>query len=479
MNPSPKFSHADRKNLEAELDRCSFRGISLGACSNDLLNQVQHGRGSWRGFRAAAKHIYHVITVLIAAFRQTQRKTGPASIPGPHYVMTCIGSKPHYLMMVRKLAARFEADKVCIVGTLDEVVRNGLGQYKIQHRNSLRHSLSWKDLRELGKLLADVRRTVNSFAEAHGLSYEFQLAVLASTFLAARNVSRFLPYLSATRPKCIITEYDRLSWTSALVKSGRKLNIPSFTLQHGAISGPGWGPLVADRIFCWGLRDKQLLMEHDSVPEQKIVVAGNLMLPESKRSLAGNEVLRVLVATNPIALADRRESLQCVAAAVDRNSSIKVSVKLHPSERLSDYSVLIKNYHHWSFLDSSSGPGDLLIPDFDLLICGNSTLALIAMHLHVPVVLLARDDKPLSKGPVWWLDSGAVVLATNPDEIRQAISDVIENTESAQRRRIRASELSREMFHAGGSSTAELIEKYINNVVATRQIQSADRQTKD
>ncbi|MCK9488778.1 MAG: hypothetical protein M0Q42_05175 [Xanthomonadales bacterium] len=455
------FDYAARKRLESELDAIAYGPFNLGPCVNDLLHQVQHGRGRWQGWRRVLVNMLHVLGVVLspvsALFKV--RPSLPVNDVGGRFLFTSVGPLPHYREMMVRVLGRFQRDEVIVIGSPYSGANEAFAPHRFQSRMAIQRRLSWREVGHLLFLLGSALPILIQFARRYQLRVDFIVSMAAALSLAAGNVSSFRRWLLKARPSSVTTEYDRLSWTAALVLAARSLNIPTVTLQHGAIGGPCWGPLVADKILCWGQYSRQQLIDNDGVPEDRIRLVGNVLLPE-RRTFAQGEGLRLLVATNPVAVAVRRRRLALIAGALEPGEAVQVRVKLHPSEKITDYGELPEKLAGVEFLDHGAGTGDALVPESDLLICGNSSLALVAMHLGIPVFLLAERREELGAAQRW-LDWDAARFVANSRDVRCAVEDVASGSPAIQSQVQRAAELAAKQFHAAGAVAAMLIEQQI------------------
>lgn len=461
---SPAFDYAARKALESDLDSIAFGRFNLGPCVNDLLHQVQHGRGRWQGWRMMLQNTLQIIRVLVSPVLSLFTK---GSMPADHHdvvgrhLFTSVGPLPHYRQMMLRILSRFETNEVMVLGSPFEGDSQAFAPYLFHSRLAVDQRLTWREAGRSFRLLQSAFPILRRFARKHELRSDFIVAILAALSLATVNVSSFRSWLAKARPVSVTTEYDRLSWTAALLKAARSLGIPTMTLQHGAIGGPCWGPLVADAMLCWGQYSQQQLINNDQVPESSICLVGNVLLPDAHEA-AERPAFRLLLATNPLAVPVRRRRVQVLAEAVGVCPGVEIQVKLHPSEQVSDYGELPARLPHFQFLDRSAGTGDALLPTVDLLICGNSSLALVAMHLGVPVALFAEDRSELGAA-ARWLDAGAARFVASAQDLRNVLADAMSGSNAITSQVAKASVLARRQFHAAGGAAAALIEQQIRS----------------
>jgi hypothetical protein len=183
------------------------------------------------------------------------------------------------------------------------------------------------------------------------LSREELIFFLAQLIVQLRSVSFWDYYFSRSKakPKCIVTEFDRNSVSSALILSAKKFNIITITLTHGVICDYGFTPLLADYIFCWGKLQQDQLKEQ-GVPPKKIVVTGNPMVKTFDQKEVPQSEKVVCFAISPEIL--NRMMIELFISAVERIGSIKGMIKLHPSLQKKNYlwinnlssGIIVKDY---------------------------------------------------------------------------------------------------------------------------------------
>jgi len=464
--PGAAFSYADRKALEARIDGLGFDGQRLGACCNDLLHQIQFQRGNWRDSKSVLRHIGLIVSALLAP--RLPAAAAPVAdcsdAAEPVLLFTTIGSHPHYREMVRRVLSRFPPRKVQVIGTPSSDSGQVFGDVLFVSRLAIRRGLMPGDRRRIIHLLRCATPILWRFAVQHGLSRAAVPALLATLTTAVLNVRSFSHWLAARRPVFVLTEYDRLSWTAALMVAAREQGIPTATLQHGAIGGPCWGPLAADRIFCWGEYSQRQLVNNDGVPVSCIHRVGNVLLPEQRErnECTASGIIQALMATNPLPIPVRRRRVECLGRIVQKTPALEAKVKLHPSEALTDYGKTRDIFPELQFLDRSAGTGDALVASADVLICGNSSMALIAMHLGIPVLLFADDRDEMGEAATW-VDRAVVRWVTCERTLNAALEDRISSPEAFDAQIYEARTLATEYFAHAGPSAVSAIEEAIRS----------------
>ena len=189
----------------------------------------------------------------------------------------------------------------------------------------------------------------------------------------------------------VVTEYDRNFVAAPLVLTAKKHEIKTITLVHGVIEGPGFAPLLADYIFCFGEIQKNQLVER-FVPGEKIRVTGTTIIPTFKelerRSIHKDPVLRVCLGISPIKKDHLDAMINTVVETVSDESSVELIIKLHSSLMKKNFVHLEEQHKNIKVLGYKEIDNMDLFGKIDLLIINFSGLGIEAMYQKVPVVLM-------------------------------------------------------------------------------------------
>lgn len=262
------------------------------------------------------------------------------------------------------------------------------------------------------------------------LSKEELIFFLAQLIVQLRSVSFWDYYFSrsTTKPKCIVTEFDRNSVSSALILSAKKYNIISITLTHGVICDYGFTPLLADYIFCWGELQQNQLKEQ-GVPPQKIIVTGNPMVKTFDQKEVSQSEKVVCFAISPEIL--NRLMIELFISAVERIGAIKGMIKLHPSLQKKNYlwinnlssKIIVKDYTEITNKE--------LFEKIDLLIVHQSGIANEALASGIPVVVLEPDGEGnFSELQKELINSAGCRAAVNQNQLIAILNDFISDPKS-------------------------------------------------
>ena len=173
----------------------------------------------------------------------------------------------HVENMAFDLLGRFEQDEIIVITTSPRIYR--------RRKDSLTPCLyvyypvhKW-DFRSYWRYYREVSCSVG----AGGLLFEVYLLLAVCSVLYA--IDYYDAFLGAVKAAGVVTMSDRHWNEYVITMSARKRGILTYTNQHGEFGDlPGYLPIVSEKIFVWGSKSKEYLVQN-GVPPQKIVVSGN------------------------------------------------------------------------------------------------------------------------------------------------------------------------------------------------------------
>ena len=117
------------------------------------------------------------------------------------------------------------------------------------------------------RLVKSIENEINSFTNSYNIFRYYKWRIYSHLALETKNVQAFKKLIKLLNPGLILTEYDRFSYVASLISVAKKYSIPSYTMVHGTINNSiGYTPLLADRVFCWGERQKCELIKYGVDP---------------------------------------------------------------------------------------------------------------------------------------------------------------------------------------------------------------------
>lgn len=249
---------------------------------------------------------------------------------------------------------------------------------------------------------------------------------LAQLLVQLRSVSFWDNYFSRskTQPKCIVTEFDRNSISSALILAAKKYRITSITLTHGVICDYGFTPLLADYIFCWGKFQQNQLIEQ-GVPSKKIVITGNPMIKKTEQNVITEGVV-ICFAISPEVL--NRSMIELFISVMEKFDQATGMIKLHPSLHKDNFlwvsnlspKIIIKDYKEITNKE--------LFKEIDLLLIHQSGIANEALVAGIPVVVVEPEGScNFSELQRELIYSAGCKGSTNSEELTAILSEFISN----------------------------------------------------
>lgn len=285
--------------------------------------------------------------------------------------------------------------EIKIDGSHKQKIKKTVKHFKNRTKNKV------ADIKKLKPLLF---RKVNLWPLIYDrLCYEFEYIYPR----LIENMKKFSYRTAKEDVRCVVVPTSVAPEARALLVQASKLNIPTVEIQHGVTKwAPSYLPLFADAVFVWGEMTKDWYLEHGVKPSS-IFITGRIAGTSQKKTISNIEGLKqklnlppnkkiILVATQPAICVDSltrpKGNTPTIQAIIDELAELKnamLVIKLHPGESLSDYSNLeIKNS---KVLVTKQGDAQDYLNICDILIVGDSTIAIDAMINNKPVVYINLD----------------------------------------------------------------------------------------
>ncbi|MDB4513377.1 hypothetical protein N9092_03640 [Akkermansiaceae bacterium] len=196
-----------------------------------------------------------------------------------------------------------------------------------------------------------IKISIKKFIKQTGIPRYFVKRIYFLLIVQTQRLHSHRILLKSLNPKFVLVEYDRGSWSSPLVLAAKRVGIKTFSHTHGIISSKvAYLPLVADFLFCWGPRQKEIFESYGG-PKLKIVVTGATQLSRGqpldkcslKKKISVDKAHKVvLFATQPMPNILKLVELFC--RGIYNQDKVVGIVRMHPSERKSDYQRLASRY---------------------------------------------------------------------------------------------------------------------------------------
>lgn len=290
--------------------------------------------------------------------------------------------------------------------------------------------------------------------------------------IASQYIMGYLNYLLLTRPKVIITDYDRNHRCSCLVIAAKLAGIPTVTLTHGVMSmdADGYAPVLADKIISWGELDRDKLIKAGVEPE-KIIIGG---CPRLSRELNVDSVKSrikmgldrqrkvVMFASTPER--ERFEYVKAFCEAIEKQSEYVGFVRLHPSEKMSTYKHIIEEYPAVHFFENTISTLDEALAVSDVVVTHGSGVGLDALVKRRMTVIMDFEVRPFEYNSDWVYQAGCPHVRTS-GELSNLLKKTLVNFKEKKEKINQAEVFLKKAFVAYGSESAKLIADKIKDYI--------------
>ncbi len=276
---------------------------------------------------------------------------------------------------------------------------------------------------------------------------------------SARAIEEAGCALDALRPRAIVTYAEAGGWGRALLLEARRRRIPSVGLQHGFIyrhwlnylhecdemvpsdANPrDCGFPRPDRTLVYDRHAAQHLVEAGRFPAHAVAVTGSPRLDalvETIRACRADDVAAARAALGArsdqhlILVASKytqiRPALDALVEAMRSLADACLVVKCHPAEVAAPYERAAAGVPNIRIAPPSA-PLPALLAAARLIVTVNSTVAIDAMVLGIPALVLAL---PNNLSP--FVDAGAMAGAASGEAIRPALDALLYDEDGRQR----------------------------------------------
>ena len=392
---APEILH----EMEQAINRCPFAGAPLGATmSSFFVISLMNGNGRFH-FGGILRALFMIVGEMIKALVENRHRQFPkgTSDNTDRLVFTWTDDRPHINGLIEPIVKHF-SPKQYVFLLCHESLRAKLSNRQV--------GFSFTELPRIHFL-----RWIISYLRCFPYWYNNLLEVLHRYHVPKRILPfilhrllaqsrQFLAYrswIACLRPSAVITEYDRNHFTSALIIAANQALVPTFTLQHGLISGKyGYFPILANKMFTWGSFSRDALQDM-GLSAKRIEIAGNPAIHRKKGSNRSEVLNRhhlpedrpiILLATNPVQPRYRHQIVDLFCRSFEMDDPFSPLVRLHPSERLSFYAIQRKRYDYVLFLENRSMSLEEALSIADIVIGFNTGFCIEAMVKQIPVIFL-------------------------------------------------------------------------------------------
>lgn len=417
--------------FEKELNQFTFRGIPVGSLIGSHLNlDFLYGKFNPNDYlKELALHYYikYLPAKHIKGF-DFEKHEKSKRLP----ILTFLSGRRHIFNMSIPVFEELGAENVFCLIKNEKV----LSQFKIKPKhyaffNEL-PTYQYKTWRKaFNKLWYQIEKVVSNFIQRNEIHQNYKLRLKNNLLGETRYILAFEKMLDFLKPEYLLTHYDRYAYLAALFSVAKSQSIRTYTLMHGVISNSiGYTPLVADKVFVWGERQKSALINYN-VQEKKIAITGAPQL--SKEIVGDKQVLKqklglstsdkvIVLATNPTKEEFRIKlfRLFCDSMKNLANKNFIGLIKLHPSENVSFYKNIADIPANVFFDVDTNITFEESFALADLVCNYNSAFAIDAILKELPLVTINVNDKLLGQAKDY-IETGNLPVAYNSRDLASII----------------------------------------------------------
>jgi len=242
----------------------------------------------------------------------------------------------------------------------------------------------WK--REYNKCIDKFQRILQIEVSKGNLSLAFADRLTMRFLIKSQQIIKIDKKFEELTPQFVLTDYDRQNFNSLVILSAKKHSVKTYTLIHGSTEPPNnFVPFLADTIFAWGQRQKDLFAPY--LRAQSIEIVGRPEMREERegsiRYLELDKIPKLLIFTNPGSSDPAKYVRSCLSAL--RQHQVEIYLKPHPVESSMDYQRKFQHAKNLLVLDSSI-PAKIAISKCDMVIIHESTVVFEVIRHHKPIL---------------------------------------------------------------------------------------------
>lgn len=274
---------------------------------------------------------------------------------------------------------------------------------------------------------------IRAWLREHGLSRWIFPYLAYAVATRSLYVFSFFRFLERVQPSVVLADSEHGHPWACLVLVARKLKIPTLQMLHGVIYGfYGYQPLLSDVALCWGEQQKAQMISFGTEPERLLLAGCQRLSRENRRD--ANDIRQrlglpmertvVMLATNPMKRNEWQKLVSVFGDAFRKNRDVIAVVKLHPSEKKSNYCEEIAQQPEVRFFEGSEWSVEESMAVCDVVVSHNSGLGNDALVFGRSVVLLDVLEEPLSNGR-GLADKAGCPVARTADDLRDVVLRIL------------------------------------------------------
>lgn len=398
----PPISAEALFEIELALAEPKFQGVPLGSTLGDvLLCDLFQGHGSWT--------IYSVLkSFLLGWYHQYFQKSVETNVQegsDGRYLLTWLANMPKLRDLVIPVIEHLGGENCFVVGTDPNMAQQLPCKTKFICFSEIPRAPLKEWRREYDTCARTLKNHLVNVLKKHEVPGFVIPRLLDSLIVQSQLVMACGRFLGSLQPRAIISEYDRNIYASCLVLAAKSRGIPTMTMLHGVINPPyGYTPLLADKIFCWGEQQQELLVSMGVEPARAVItgcqrahrfIEANQQAVREKVGFPIEKPL-ILLVTNPCNPLQRHRLAQAFCEANLTQKGYTAAVRLHPAEEVSFYQEYDRQYPDVTFMANSVWSVDEAMAAADVIVCHDSGFGSDALIKGKPVIVFDVLDSPLS-----------------------------------------------------------------------------------
>ncbi|HNP68247.1 MAG TPA: hypothetical protein PKH16_10105 [Aequorivita sp.] len=255
---------------------------------------------------------------------------------------------------------------------------------------SIKNNDTWHQILYKSILVALKKYNI-SFIEEDKALLRIQLeGVFNMTLLAVRELKKY-------KPNALYVHSDNHPPFISYVLAAKKLNIPTFTYQHGLDCEHYFlDDNFADYVAVWSENRKERYLRDSQFIAKNYKVVGNVFLPlleEKETVIRNNSILYVSRPHSPIkCYSPSRNYLEGVMILAEilefmkQHTGVHLTIKPHPLDLVSVYYEVIKKYGLEDRVTIASEPLNNLFKTTTVVVTEDTTAGAEAMYYNLPCI---------------------------------------------------------------------------------------------
>jgi len=402
------------KDLNDSLKDIYYRGTSLNSFIGDFLyiniilkRYNETPRTSIVRYKFS--NLYLILKYLLySPVRSLLQRKNNCNEINDKFLFTWINIKEYCAKLILPVASKIPSSSVAIVGISNDMaskIPQGGAFLNFASLYSDKYS-TFRWVTRIRKVYPKLKYQIGKIIKMYCLESSLNVDLIDLVLRATLFYEVCFRNISISRPKAVITEYDRNYYCSVLVTCANELNISTYTFIHGTLNDKNaYYPFNAKRIFCWGENQRKTILGW-GVNAERIIVAGNQKMEvlntkdedkiNLKRKYGFNTSKPILTLTpNPLLKEEIIKLIETFCKASNEISDINYCVKFHPSDSKINYKSIMIKYPTVKFLDSNEISFKEMMDITDKFVIHNSSIGVEALFNQKNVLVLDVLDTPL------------------------------------------------------------------------------------